>query len=74
MSSVFAKIAIPSIFTNLLGFLVVVTNTIFSGHMDDPTKLAVVGLCSVICNVFVLSITLGINSAQETLTSQAFGA
>ena len=56
-------------FTNLLGFVVIVTNSIFAGHMEDPTQLAVVGLACVICNIFVLSIMLGTNSAQETLSS-----
>ena len=41
--------------------------------MDDPTKLAAVGLSGVIVVIMVLSMLIGLNSAQETLTSQAFG-
>ena len=55
-------------------FAVVVTNAIFAGHMKDPAILAAVGLCGVCCNMMVLSIMIGLNGAQETLTSQAFGA
>lgn len=52
----------------------VVTNGVFAGHTNDSTMIAVVGLSGVCCNILVLSLMIGINSAQETLTSQAFGA
>ena len=42
--------------------------------MDDPTKLAAVGLSSVCVHVMLLSLMIGLNAAQETLTSQAYGA
>ena len=42
--------------------------------MDDPEKLAGVGLGTATCHLMVLSLMIGLNAAQETLTSQAFGA
>lgn len=74
MIACFLRIAVPSVFTNLLGFLTIVTNNVYAGRMNDPVKLAVVGLTGVCCNLMVLSILIGLNSAQETLTSQAYGA
>ena len=70
----FLRIAIPSIVTNLLGFASIVTQTVFAGTLKDPINLAVVGLAGTFCAIMVLSLMLGLNSAQETLTSQAFGA
>ena len=69
MFSVFLKIAIPNILTTLGGFLVAIVNIIFAGHMDDPAKLAAIGLAGLTCKIMVFSILLGVNSAQETLTS-----
>ena len=74
MLLVFLKIAIPAILTDIGSFAVVVTNTAFAGHMKDPALLAAVGLCSVCCNILVLSIMIGLNGGVETLTSQAYGA
>ena len=69
MFKVFLKIALPSIFTNIMGFATVVTNGVFAGRMNDPVKLAVVGLSGVCCSLMVQSIMVGLSSAQETLTS-----
>ena len=74
MLTCFLRLALPAIFTNLVGYSAVMVNGVFAGRMNDPVKLAAVGLNSVCVNVMVLSLLLGINSAQETLTSQAFGA
>ena len=73
MFCLFLKLAIPSILTNLLAFVTVVTNGVLAGQMEDPVNLAVVGLSGTCCGVLVQSIMIGLNSAQETLTSQAFG-
>ena len=74
MLSIFLKIAVPSILTNILAFASVVTNTIFAGTLEDPINLAVVGLAGTCVSIMVQSVMIGLNSAQETLTSQAFGA
>ena len=69
----FAKLAIPAISTNLLNFISIIVNTVIAGHMNDPVMLAVVGLANVCQAIMVLSLLMGLNAAQETLTSQAFG-
>lgn len=73
MTKLFFKLVVPSIFVNVIGFFIVVTNMVFAGHMNDPTKLAAVGLSQGVNNIMVEFFLIGINSAQETLTSQAFG-
>ena len=40
----------------------------------ECVKLAVIGLTNTITNVMCQSLLIGLNAAQETLTSQAFGA
>ena len=40
----FIKLAIPAIFTNLASFATIVTNGVFAGRLNDPAKLAVIGL------------------------------
>ena len=74
MLKLFTKIAVPVVLTNfgwLTSPLIVI---MIASRMNDPVKLAVVGLSSSICNIVVLSVLLGLNAAQDTLTSQAFGA
>ena len=74
MLKCFLKISVPAVLTNMIAFATVVTNGVFAGHMDRPVYLASMGLASVCCNIMVLSVLIGLNGAQETLTSQAFGA
>ena len=42
--------------------------------MENPVNLAVVGLTNTCSQVMVHLLLIGLNAAQETLTSQAFGA
>ena len=46
----------------------------FAGHLDDATNLVVVGITGSVMGITTMSVSVGINSAQETLTTQAFGA
>ena len=69
----FLKLAVPSIITNMLGFMLITTNSIYAGILEDPLVLAAVGIGNVCCVIIVLTMFVGINSAQETLTSQASG-
>ena len=73
MASLFCKLAIPAALTNTLEIVSGIVNLVLAGHMGDLTLLASVGLSSVVCTLMVTSVLFGINSAQETLTSQAFG-
>ena len=47
---------------------------IFAGRMADPINVAVIGLAISCTSIMMLAIMIGLNMAQETLTSQAFGA
>ena len=67
------KLALPAVTSNVAGFFCLVTNSIVAGQMEDSAKLAAVGVGNVCCFIFVISILTGLNSGQETLTSQAFG-
>ena len=49
-------------------------NSVFAGHMDDSVQIAVVGLSATCCNMMVQTALSGVNCAQDSLTSQAFGA
>ena len=70
----FAKLALPNILTNLLGFLSNAVIIIYASRTDDSMNVAVMGLAATCCGLLVSSLVVGLNSAQETLTSQAFGA
>lgn len=63
MSLLFLRLAVPAMITNLVGQVTIITNAVFAGRMNDPTKLATVGLSNTICNMTVLSLLMGINSA-----------
>lgn len=63
MASLFFKLYVPAIFTNVMGFLVVIVNAIFAGRMNDPYKLAAVGLANVCHAVMVMAFMIGLNSA-----------
>ena len=63
MTSLIFKLAVPAIFTNVMGFLAMLVNTIFAGRMDDPAKLAAVGLTNVVVGTMILSLMIGLNSA-----------
>ena len=73
MCKLFTRLVIPAIFTNVMAFVSVVINAVFAGRTNDPSKLAAVGLANVCHSVMILSLLIGLNAAQETLTSQAFG-
>ena len=72
--SIFSKITIPAVLTNLLFYATIISDNVFAGHMEDPKNLAVVGLTNTSSQVMVHLLLLGLNAAQETLTSQAYGS
>ena len=49
-------------------------NYAFVGHLNDKYALAAVGLGNMLINVTAWATTYGLNSALETLASQAVGA
>ena len=70
----FLRLAIPAMISCSFFMLTPLFNTIFVGQMNDASKLAGVGLGTMMLNMGCLWIMIGINGAQETLASQAFGA
>ena len=75
MFKLFMSLAIPSIVTNVFSYMVMTVNTIFAGQFehDSAAKLAGVGLGSMILGMFCRLVLAGVNCAQETLVSQAYG-
>mmetsp|Transcript_29730 Transcript_29730/g.36898 ORF Transcript_29730/g.36898 Transcript_29730/m.36898 type:complete len:83 (-) Transcript_29730:1128-1376(-) len=47
---------------------------VFAGRMNDTVNVAVVGLATSFTAIMMLAILIGLNTAQESLTSQSFGA
>ena len=75
MIKTFLKLAVPASITMLLdmaGFTVI--PLIFAATLEDHINLAVVGLASTFSSIMVMSVLIGLNTAQDTLASQAFGA
>ena len=70
----FFKLAVPATVTVLVNVLVVTTNLVFVGHLNDSTKMASVGLGNMIIFIFANAAFIGMNSGMETLVSQAYGA
>ena len=73
MARIFCKHALPAICTDVLGQLTIFSSTIFAANMNDPVMLAIVGLSNAYLSIMILAPILGLNTAQDTLTSQAFG-
>ena len=69
MLSIFNKVAIPAVLTNLLSYTTIIIDNIYAGQMVDPRNLAVVGLTYTTSLVMVLMPLIGLNAAQETLAS-----
>jgi MATE family multidrug resistance protein len=69
----FGKLAIPNAISAMLMFIPSTVNLMIAGHLEDPALLAAVGIGVTTCALVVLSFLTGLNGAQETLTSQAFG-
>lgn len=70
----FFELSIPTVSQNFLGYGISVINLYFVGLLDNAAMTAAFGLAQTFITVTGLSLMLGSNSAQETLTSQAFGA
>ena len=74
LAKIFVRLVIPCILTCLTGYFTIATNTIIAGQLNDPVKLSAVSLGQTSSTLIFFVIALGLNAAQETLTSQAFGA
>ena len=53
MAGVFCWIAVPAVLTNIMAMIAPLTNSVFAGRMNDPTKLAAVGISNIILMIMV---------------------
>ena len=53
----------PAAITNTVAYGVCINNQVFAGHLNDATKMAVVGLTDVMLNIFFCSVLVGLNAA-----------
>ena len=68
------KSAVPASVGSVFFLLLETINLVFIGHLNDPVKLAAVGMGNIIINMCAVGPYVGINSSLETLVSQAYGA
>lgn len=63
------KISFPAMISMVFNMLIELINTVFVGHLNDPYKLAGVGIGNMTVNIIAMSIIYGLNSALETFIS-----
>jgi MATE family multidrug resistance protein len=68
------NIALPTILTGFIQRSADAVNLSFLGHLDDNAIIAGAGMGSVVVNFLGWTIVIGLNSALDTLVSQAAGA
>ena len=69
----YVSLGIPSILCFLMMIVQEQINVIFISSLNDPAKLAGIGLGNMVLNLFANGILIGINTALETFVSQAYG-
>lgn len=57
----------------MITMLVEIVSVIFIGHLNDSVILGGVGLGTLLINITLMSIGIGLNGAIDTLVSQAYG-
>ena len=67
-------LAIPASLSTILFFSIEVINLVFIGYLNNPAMVAAIGLGNMTINFTCLSIIQGLNSALQSLISQASGA
>ena len=70
----FMSMVVPASLGLFVGCLMTTLNLVFIGHLNDPVKLAAVGMGNMIINMCGIGPYYGLNSGMETLVSQAWGA
>ena len=70
----FMSMVVPTSLGLFVGQIMTTLNLVFIGHLNDPVKLAAVGMGNMIINMCGIGPFLGLNSGIETLVSQAWGA
>jgi len=67
------KLIVPLILTSFFAILSEQINFFFVGNLNNTEALAAVGLSHMVINILAFSFIFGMNSAVETLVSQAYG-
>ena len=69
----FAGLSLPLVVSFLMMTIQEQINVIFIGHLGDPAILSGIGVGNMVMNLVPYAIMIGINTALETLVSQAYG-
>mmetsp|Transcript_25120 Transcript_25120/g.31493 ORF Transcript_25120/g.31493 Transcript_25120/m.31493 type:complete len:130 (+) Transcript_25120:399-788(+) len=69
----FARLSAPLIISFLMMDFQEQVNIVMVGNLDDSAKLAAIGMGNMMMNTVPYALMLGINTALETLVSQAYG-
>ena len=67
------KIALPAIFSAMLGQVTYVINMVQAGQLGSSASMAGLGLGHAITQCFGIMVFLGLNSSLATQVSQAYG-
>ena len=67
MTYQFLKTSIPLVVRQNLTYAVLLVNVIFAGRLNDPAKMAGVGLGTTMNHILGLCILFGMNNAMDTL-------
>ena len=62
------RLFVPNVLGILFALVPYTINIVIAGNLGDPNLLAAVGIGSTTVNMMLVSLLLGLNSAQETLT------
>ena len=65
----YVNLGLPSILCFLMMIVQEQINIVFIGSLNDPTKLAGIGLGNMVLNLFANGILIGVNTALETFVS-----
>lgn len=68
------KAAVPTCLSNMLYFMVGLTNIYFMGRFTEDVLMASVGMGNMLINVILMATCLGFNGTIETFVSQSYGA
>ena len=69
----FTRLSIPLVLSFLMMNIQEQINVIFIGNLQDPFKLSGIGVGNMVMNLVPYALMIGINTALETLVSQAYG-
>ena len=65
------QVALPNIFNYVLMTMIEVVSNMFIGNLDEPVRLAGIGLASYTVNMIGLIVSFGLNSTLEELIGEA---